>query len=97
MNKAFLLIDKPSCCDECVLCRSLDVNRIVCTGYSFEIHNVRILHDKCPLKDLPQKTPCNYRDFEHYVEGYRKGWNDVIEQMTGEYNHYVPEPYRDRD
>ena len=48
---------------------------------------------------VPQLRPgaakCNERDFEHYVNGYGKGWNDFRGHLTGEYNNYTPESYKE--
>ncbi len=38
----------------------------------------------CPIKELPQKEPANDYNFETYVNGHAKGWNDCIDHLTGE-------------
>lgn len=88
MRKSILIIDKPKNCDDCKLC--LDN---ACLVTETVINDV--IPDDCPLVDLPDKQVCNERDFEHYVNGYGKGWNDYRGHLTGEYNHYEPEPYKE--
>ena len=92
--KSVLLIDKPECCYNCIM----NNNQMSCwiTETSFKDFDMEkeILED-CPLVDLPDKQVCNERDFEHYVNGYGKGWNDYRGHITGEYNNYTPEPYKE--
>lgn len=97
MRKSVLIIDKPENCIDCPLQADDKACGITETSFTsnkvFEA-NAEILSD-CPLKDLPDKQVCNERDFEHYVNGYGKGWNDYRGHLTGEYNNYVPEPYKE--
>ena len=38
----------------------------------------------CPIRTLPEKQVCNYYEFETFVNGVAKGWNDCIDHITGE-------------
>ena len=79
MNKAVLVIDMPSCCDECFaldnrgdypMCRITQEQR----GYTFRIRECRM--DKCPLQPLPQKSFTGKSDY--YECGWEDGWNTCI-------------------
>lgn len=94
MRKSVLLIDKPENCIDCPLQADDKACEITETSFK-DINPAREILSDCPLKDLPDKQVCNERDFEHYVNGYGKGWNDYRGHLTGEYNHYEPEPYHD--
>lgn len=43
------------------------------------------------IRQLPPKMPLIQYDFETYQTGYAKGFNDLHDQLTGEYNNYDPE------
>lgn len=87
--KSVILIEKPNKCMDCKLCVDNTCIALEKDVYWDDIDN------KCPLIDLPEKQVCNERDFEHYVNGYGKGWNDFRGHLTGEYNNYEPEPYKE--
>ena len=61
MNKAILIIDMPSCCDECFalddnsdypLCLITQEQR----GYNFRTKEQKM--SKCPLRPAPEKNRC---------------------------------------
>ena len=71
MSKAILVIDMPSCCDECFalddnsdypMCRITQEQR----GYTFRTREQRM--DRCPFKPIPEK-----------IEGYEDEWKHCIE------------------
>ena len=96
MRKSVLIIDKPKKCDDCPCSYFTEgAQSDYCKVTDSEISNSNEVLKDCPLKDLPDKQVCNERDFEHYVNGYGKGWNDYRGHLTGEYNHYEPEPYKE--
>lgn len=94
MRKSVLIIDKPENCIDCPLQADDKACGITETSFKDIQANKQVLQD-CPLRPLPDKQVCNEKDFEHYVNGYGKGWNDFRGHLTGEYNNYVPEPYHD--
>lgn len=84
--KAVLVIDMPSCCDECF---ALDDNGDYpfCSitqeqkGYTFRIREQKM--DKCPLRPIPNKLVGN--DSINYQWGdYEDGWNHCIDSLVGE-------------
>lgn len=87
--KSLLAIDTPKNCDECDLCCSFDSgNHWVCVPASSVVKNTQVIDEVCPLHELPKKHICNEYDFEHYSNGYGKGFNDAIDMITGEYNNF---------
>ena len=85
MDKAILIIDMPSCCDECfALDEHGDYPVCLITqeqkGYKFRIREQKM--DKCPLKKFPEKydidnTPYNL----DYNEDYELGYNACIDEI----------------
>ena len=80
MDKAILVIDMPSCCDECFtfddsgdhpMCLVTEEYR----GYRFRAREEKM--DKCPLKPLPTKIEV-FRD--DWSDGYNACLEDVLEQ-----------------
>lgn len=91
--KSAIIVDKPENCINCLL-NHMDSCFITETTFK-DINPHKEILPNCPLIDLPEKQVCNERDFEHYVNGYGKGWNDYRGHLTGEYNNYEPEPYKE--
>lgn len=88
MNKSILIIDKPVNCDECDICclrvteNGEQMEFCPMTGW-MEIKTAQEgIQSNCPLKAMPVKEPCNYYNFETYVNGYGKGWNDCIDYLN---------------
>ena len=77
MNKSILVIDTPSCCNECkFLNDNYDYPECIITGesrgYNFKTRENKM--DKCPLKPLPKKI-----DFNGAFEaGYNYCINDIL-------------------
>lgn len=84
MNKATLVIDMPSCCNECfALDDNGDYPYCIITGevrgYTFRAREQKM--DKCPLKEFPRKKFI-YLNFDDEINSsYKKGWNDCIDEM----------------
>ena len=79
MNKAILVIDMPSCCDECFalddngdypLCLITQEQR----GYTFRTREQKM--DRCPLKSVPDKVEVFMDD---WTEGYNACLEDILE------------------
>lgn len=88
MSKAILVIDMPSCCDECfALDYSGDYPVCLVTqeqrGYTFRTGEQRM--NKCPLKKVPEKDT---RDdlLDEYYDGFTDGWNACIDHILEEKN-----------
>lgn len=77
MNKAILMIDMPSCCDECF---ALDDNGDypVCLitqeqrGYTFRTREQKM--DRCPLKPIANKV-------EVFMDDWAEGCNVCLEDI----------------
>lgn len=81
MSKAILVIDMPSCCDECFAldeygdyprCRITGEQR----GYTFRTRELKM--SKCPLKPFPKKMEGNDSIYYQWGE-YEDGWNDCVD------------------
>ena len=91
MSKAVLVIDMPSCCEECfALDFHGDYPRCIISdeqrGYTFNTRTQRMTH--CPLKTMPEKYDIEKemkkphdRDYDWEFEG---GWNACIDSLNGE-------------
>lgn len=83
MDKAVLVIDMPSCCDECfALDDNGDYPFCIITqeqrGYTFRTREQKM--DRCPLKPMPKKLEGN--DSVYYQWGdYEDGWNHCIDNL----------------
>ena len=80
MSKAILIIDMPSCCDECkFLNDNHDYPECIVTGetkgYTFRIREQKM--SKCPLKPAPEKKEVLRDDWS---DGYNACLEDVLEQ-----------------
>jgi hypothetical protein len=92
MNKAILVIDMPSCCNECSLIFEDEYSYfcpVKCEKNKTDLYENYIrLHRKpdwCPLKPFPDKR---YESgtwiLDGYInDGYSQGWNDCIEEILG--------------
>lgn len=77
MSKAILMIDMPSCCDECF---ALDDNSDypVCLitqeqrGYTFRTREQKM--DRCPLKPIANKV-------EVFMDDWAEGCNVCLEEI----------------
>jgi hypothetical protein len=77
MDKAILVIDMPSCCDECFalddngdyqLCLITQEQR----GYTFRTREQKM--DRCPLKTVPDRI-------EVFVDDWADGYNACLEDI----------------
>ena len=95
--KSVLLIEKPNNCSSCKLSHDQNFCWVTEKNFSFDekFDSTTDIMSDCPLVNLPDKKMCNERDYERYDNIYGKGWNDYRGHLTGEYNHYVPEPYKE--
>lgn len=87
--KSVLVIDKPTCCDECKLSSlqddgALPVLFCPTAGYIDVELGKSEIHKDCPLKDLPNKEVSNPYDFEHYSNGVSTGWNNFRDKIYKE-------------
>lgn len=88
MHKAILVIDMPSCCDECFaldeygdypICRITQEQR----GYTFRTREQKM--DKCPLKPAPEKYEIdrNKCTDPFYQFEFEYGYNQCIDEILG--------------
>ena len=95
--KAVLVIDMPTSCYAC----QLRVSGENCAYDYCSAKNMDLEEDAfpswCPLKELPKKTNI-YPEFENigdidarlaYFCGNEDGWNDCIDEITGEWNEKI--------
>ena len=82
MNKAILIIDMPSCCDECfALDDNGDYPFCLITqeqrGYNFRTREQKM--DRCPLKPAPELQDKWY-DNDDWIIGY----NNCVHEIMGD-------------
>ena len=88
MDKAILVVDMPSCCDECFaldeygdypVCRITQEQR----GYTFRTREQKM--DKCPLKLAPEKYEIdrNKCTDPFYQFEFEYGYNQCINEILG--------------
>ena len=85
MSKAILVIDMPSCCEECFAldfhgdyprCMITDEQR----GYNFNTRTQRMPH--CPLKPAPKMQKL-WSDDE--TDAWIRGYNNCVREIMSEY------------
>ena len=87
MNKAILVIDMPSCCNECKI-RFDDEYSNWCPYDNPEPNGVfqyveNITKPKwCPLKPVPEEQDVWYEDER---SDWERGYNNCLREITGEY------------
>ena len=82
MNKAILVIDMPSCCDECfALDDNGDYPFCIITqeqrGYNFRTREQKM--DRCPLKPAPE---LQYK--QHDNDDWIIGYNNCVHEIIGD-------------
>jgi hypothetical protein len=83
MNKAILVIDMPSCCEECfALDFHGDYPRCIITdeqrGYTFNTRTHKMKY--CPLKPIPEKSNTGLSDYNQWGD-WEDGWNACIDDI----------------
>lgn len=86
MSKAILVIDMPSCCDECfVLDDNGDYPMCIITqeqrGYTFRTKDQKMTN--CPLKEAPNKLIHHSID-SPFIRAAKTGYNTCIDEILGE-------------
>lgn len=75
MSKAILVMDMPSCCDEC---------DVICTQYYTAIKDKNFENymkpNNCPLREVPQKKDYDYCDRSIWTHE-RIGYNACIDEI----------------
>ena len=79
--KSALIIDTPTNCIDCPLQADDKACGITETSFKDIQANKQVLQD-CPLRPLPDKQICNYYNFENFVNGRIRGWNDYYDMLT---------------
>lgn len=83
MSKAVLVIDMPSCCDECfALDDNGDYPMCIITkeqkGYTFRTREQKM--DRCPLQKMPEKSHTGKSDYYQWGD-WEDGWNACIDGL----------------
>lgn len=93
MSKAVLVLDMPGSCSKCKFMyefqgiKKCQLMNCLNNGFSKISQNnfTKQRHDKCPLRELPEKrteeAPVAYTHFG----AYNDGWNACIDEITGEH------------
>lgn len=83
MSKSMIIIDTPSCCEECALNNSFNSEPIKWCGYTHSGRPTYLKNQKpdwCPLQPAPEKKAAMmYLDDESYY--FRRGWNACVESL----------------
>ena len=79
--KSALIIDTPTNCIDCPLQADDKACGITETSFKDIQTDTQVLHD-CPLRHLPEKQVCNNYNFENFVNGRIRGWNDYYDMLT---------------
>ena len=87
MSKAVLVMNMPSCCDECfALDEHGDYPVCIITqeqrGYTFRTREQKM--DKCPFKPMPKKCTHSGNPYDEYGSGYVEGYNDCVDDILGD-------------
>ena len=91
--KAVLTIEMPESCIKCEYCgyKESDEKQRVClfmsSAWPLE-GNLHKRHNFCPLRPLPKKEEKPIKgedDYNDFCIGYTRGWNECLEEITGEY------------
>ena len=90
--KALLVIDMPMSCRDCPFTSQSEESECMALIYSKRTHHLNSYeywHDEkadiCPLKPLPSKlVPFGYLDVGNEDGLYEKGYNDCVDEITGE-------------
>lgn len=83
MSKAVLVIDMPTCCDECfALDDNGDYPFCIITqeqrGYTFNTREQKM--DRCPLQQMPEKSHTGKSDYYQWGD-WEDGWNACIDGL----------------
>ena len=83
MSKAVLIIDMPTCCDECfALDDNGDYPMCIITqeqrGYTFRTREQKM--DRCPLQQMPEKSHTGKSDYYQWGD-WEDGWNACIDGL----------------
>lgn len=83
MDKAILVIDMPTCCDECfALYDGGDYPMCLITkeqrGYTFRIREQKM--DKCPLREPPERELLWHDDD---TDDWSRGFNSCLDEILG--------------
>ena len=81
-SKSILVIDTPNNCAECKLMYLQGIGESICNAVDWERRP-----SWCQLRHLPPKLDAHgYLDVGNEDGLYEKGWNNCLEEITGEQN-----------
>lgn len=77
-DKALLIIDMPSSCNECIFRHVTSCGRFICKIDKHEINNKDNFRPNfCPLKSLPEFLSTEHVDYAHEASEIN-GWNKCL-------------------
>lgn len=85
MKKSVFVIETPERCGDCPcigISAGCHVGYCKLAGKINSDYHVKIIPDWCPLRPLPEKL--KQRKEVTYWNGVIDGWNDCIDEITGE-------------
>ena len=83
MSKLALVIDSPEDCMQCPMFNGADECVMQDDDANFEADTLDELRKGCPLRALPKRIlPILGKRL--WMEGYARGWNDCIDEITGD-------------
>ena len=85
IGKAILVMDMPSSCSECSLCDEYDSSGLYCVPGDKYYDGEDITESRatfCPLREIPEKKQGSSTE-GMYTNEYCDGWNDCIDEITG--------------
>lgn len=81
--KAILVLDMPSSCMECTLCKNMSDNCNYCMTTNKIIVDVESKTHWCPLKPMPEKQIIHCTDTPHHRFA-KNGYNACIDEILGD-------------
>lgn len=82
MEKAILVLNMPSTCAECSLCKRMKDNCYYCMATNQIIVDVGLKTHWCPLRKVPQKQIHSSID-DAFMRGAMTGYNWCINEILG--------------
>ena len=80
MGKAVLVIDMPSNCAECSLCKKMEDNCYYCMATNQIIVDAGLKTHWCPLLEMPEKSHAGKSDYYQWGD-WEDGWNACIDEL----------------
>lgn len=85
--KAILITDMPDMCYYCNFCEALQFDHYcVAEDKKIDVDVCKTKPEFCPLSAVPEELKYNRDPWTNNAEeeAYKEGWNDCLEEITGE-------------